>query len=226
MTIHLPPWVPTTPMTLLWLVVVALLLLFAMSWVLSRRHYFERGQQLINEFEDSTISHAVVHSGPMPAGFELDLEPAPDPFNTCRIRYRTSAAYNPLAWSLQLLSPPPERLTIEANLPSAPMAELIWHHDREPAAALGRSVDSTLWILRRLDFAGAEYVTRGPLTNGVQHVFSELQTRFNPFLLHIVVTADIEPHLTIVLDTARFDPAQAPRLLALVLAMGRSARIG
>lgn len=205
---------------------VTFVILFAVSWVIGRHHFTVRGRQFIHEFEHSTISHAVLNAGPAPGGFGLHLDPAPDPFSQCRIRYRTSAALNPLAWTLQLLSPLPEYLTIEAELPLAPAAELVWHHDRVPAAALGRSEDSTLWILRRLDFANAEYVTRGPLTNGVQHIFGDLHTRFNPFLMHVVVTADVKPNLTIVLNTARFDPAQAPKLLALFLAMGRAARIG
>lgn len=213
-------------MVVISLVICGAGILLVASWAAGRRRWQRRSRRFFDQLEESTASHALPHSAPSAAGFDASLEPAPDPFAQCSIRYRTHAAYNPLAWPLQLISPPPERLVIQADLPSPPASALIWTRGRAPAVALGRGQPTNLWTLHRLDFVDAEYATHGELTNGIQHIFSELQTRYGPFLLQVTVSADGQPHLRLSLASARLDPAGIPMLLALVQGLGRAARIG
>ena len=201
-------------------------LLLLLIWLLGRRHYRACSLLFIRHLEESSAPDAVARVTPTAAGFEADLEPAPDPFARCRVTYRTNAEFNLLAWPLQLLAPSLERLTVQAVLPSAPSANLVWNRGRTPATALGRGEASELWKLHRLDFVEAEYATRGVFTNGVEHFFAELQTRFGPFLGEVYVDADAEPHLSVTINTARFDPAQLHTVLALVQGLGRSSLLG
>lgn len=215
------------------------------SWMAGREQMLRRSRLFLVQFDDSTASSAEVARPASAAGFAITLRPAPDPFDYCSVRYRTSAQFNPVAWLLQLVAPAPEQLVIRAMLPSAPGSELVWIRGQLTGAALGLYPSRELWTRHRLDTVDAEYVTRGDATNAVRFVFGELQNRFGPFLTHIVVRADVasaetsdatalyaavtdgsaEPHITVTLNTARLDPNQTAVLVALVRSLGRAAII-
>ncbi len=221
-------------------VFVCIGLLLLASWVAGRAQLRRRSERFLTYLDDSTAADAEIAKPLSSGGFETTLRPAPEPFDFCFVRYRTRAKFNPLAWLLQLIAPSPEQLEIRAMLPSPPGSELVWIRGQLPPTALGLHPSRDLWTRHRLDTVDAEYSTRGDATNAVQHAFSELQNRFGPFLVHIVVRADVaytettqsellagvaEPHVTVTLSTARLDPAQTPVLIALVRSLGRAARI-
>ncbi len=228
------------PADLVLAVFVCIGLLLLASWVAGRAQMRKRSELILTYLDDSTAADAEIEKPLSSGGFETTLRPAPEPFDFCLVRYRTRAQFNPLAWLLQLIAPSPEHFEIRAMLPSPPGSELVWIRGQLPATALGLYPSRDLWTLRRLDIVDTEYATRGDATNAVQHAFGELQNRFGPFLVHIVVRADIpytettqselldgiaEPHVTVALSTARLDPAQTPILIALVRNLGRAARI-
>jgi hypothetical protein len=228
------------PIDLLWATMIGVGILLLASWVAGNVQMLRRSRQFLTYLDDSTAADATIERPISSGGFETKLCPAPEPFDFCFVRYQTRAKFNPLAWLLQLIAPSPERLEIRAMLPSSPGSELVWIRGQLPATALGLHPSRDLWTLHRLDTVDAAYATRGDATNAVQHVFAELQNRYGPFLVYIVVRADVaytettqaeimngraQPHVTVALSTARLDPAQTPILIALIRSLGQAARI-
>ncbi len=207
------------------MLVFGVFVVLAASWLAGRRQMQERGRQFLAQIDDSTVAHAAIDAPVSAGGFIATLLPAPEPYDHCSVRYQTSADLNPFVWLTQLIAPAPEHLVIHATLPSPPGSELVWDRGQSPPTALGLHPGRELWSRRRLDTVDAEYATRGDITNGVQHVFAELQSRFGPFLRRIIVSAESEPHIIVILSTERFDPVQTPVLIALVRSLGRAATI-
>ena len=212
----------------------------AASWVAGRRRCSSGDEQFL-------VPTRRQHSRPMPTleapvsagGFVTTLLPAPEPFDYCSVRYRTRAEFNPFAWLTQLIAPAPEHLVLRAMLPCAARLRACLD-SRTDAVHSARSAPRAVSFgpVIALIIVDAEYATRGDTTNGVQHAFGELQNRFGPFLStswsvpmclwrsHMLSRKGVaEPHITVTLSTARFDPAQTPVLIALIRSLGRAATI-
>src|SRR6185295_15573622 len=102
-------------------------------------------------------------------------------------------------------------------------AELIWMRGRIPSRALGNDRGATLWVQRRLDFVNSEYATRGVNPGALVHVFTDLQTRFGPWLYKVSIQAEDIPELEIVLTTTALNAEEMSAVVTTLRAAGRAA---
>lgn len=212
----------------LWLTAaLGLLLLMLALWLLDRWLVQRRHQRIIAAVNDSTRARLVLEQRPTRAGFCGHLQPVPEPFTQLTISHQAGASWAWLGAPLALRSHRGGRLVLQGRLLARPQAELLWTRGKIPGRALSKLPDDlALWRAHRLDFINSEYVTRGANPNGVIHAFVELQTRWEPLLLQVKVARDETPSLTLVLRSARLEPAEIPALLAATRALGRAALQG
>lgn len=206
----------------LWLP-LAILVLAALAALLVTFTTGRRCRALLAAFGESTGGRLVVASGPGRAGFRAHFQPAPEPFTHLAIAYDAASRFDPLRWLLR--TPWQDRLRIEASLGERPNQELHWRRGTIPGRAAGQIPSASLWTIHRLDFIDSEFATRGANPAALIHVFTELQTRFEPLLYEISILREAQPALTIALRGRGLEPSDVFPLMALVRAAGRAARL-
>lgn len=206
----------------IWLPLVAFVLLgFASLFAVYTTS--RRGRLLSAALGESTGSRLVVETGPGWAGFRAHFQPPPEPFSHVAIAYKAAARFDPLRWFAQ--KPRQDRLWIHASLSEPPGQELYWRRGVVPGRAAGPTPSASLWTIHRLDFIESEFATRGANPSALIHVFTELQTRFEPLLHEVSVLRETQPALAVGLSGRGLEPADVFPLVALVRAAGRAARL-
>jgi hypothetical protein len=201
----------------------AVLALLLIAWIAARVQTARRSRALVVALDDSTRGRVTLQRGPGAAGLAGVIEPAPDPYVSLAVNYRAASALDPVTWLGRLAQRPGDRLVFEGWLPAHPAAELVWQEGRIPAYATARRARSTLWVPRRADVVNAEYAVRGVDTGAIEHVFVDLQARFRPFLQEVIVLAEQEPEVRVVLRLAGLNLQEIPPLVASLRMLGRAA---
>jgi hypothetical protein len=202
---------------------VAVVLLLALATLVAGVLTTQRCRALLAAFGESTGSRLVIETGPGRAGFKVHFQPPPEPFDHLTIRYEAAARFDPVRWFTRTL--PRDRLWIQAALDTRPGQELQWRRGAIPGRAAGHTPSTNLWTIHRLDFIESEFATRGANPAALIHVFTELQTRFEPLLYEFSLLREAQPTLTITLRGRGLEPLDVFPLVALVRAAGRAARL-
>lgn len=189
-------------------------------WLSTAIYYAQRGHTIAARLHDSARGEVVFGRTPGPRGFFAQLEPAPEPYWRFSIAYHTTP--NPLEWLIRRVAQRQARLVIQGQLRERPQAELLWVRGRVPARALSRSRNPALWVQRRMDYMPYEYATRGVNTGALVHAFTDLQTRFGPFLDKVAIQADSNPEIEIVVRATGLNLEELPALITTVRAIGRA----
>jgi hypothetical protein len=113
---------------------------------------------------------------------------------------------------------------IAGALLEAPTAEIIWLRGQPPARALGVNPGFAPWVQSRLDFAGADYATRGTNVGAVKHALQDMVARFTPALLSISVQRERRPQLRVV--AGKIEARDVSPLITSARALGRAAMMG
>jgi hypothetical protein len=154
-------------------------------------------------------------------GFSARIEPAPEPFTHFSVTYRPAAGIDLLE---RLLRPArQDRLEIHGVLAHRPCQELQWRRGELPGRAVGKTPGAALWTIRRLDIIQSDYATRGPNTGALIHVFSDMESRFEPLLYEFSILAEDEPQLFCAMRGGSLNPEKIPSLVTLLRAAGRAA---
>lgn len=205
----------------LWLPLAALLLL-ALATLVTGLLTTQRCRALLAAFGESTGSRLVIEAGPGRSGFKAHFQPPPEPFDHVTIHYEVSPRYDPIGFLMR--RPPRDHLWVQASLTERPSQELQWRRGSIPGRAAGRAPSNSLWTIHRLDFVESEFATRGVNPAALIHVFTELQTRFEPLLYEFSLFGEPQPALTIALRGRGLEPLDVFPLVAMVRAAGRAAR--
>jgi hypothetical protein len=208
----------------LWLPLAGVVVLVA-GHLIARWQIRRRCAALLRAFNDSTGSQVRLLQGPHFEGFRAQLQPPPEPFMLLTLSHRAAWPWDLLGRLLRPATQGWERLVIQASLDERPQQELAWVRGQIPGVALGKTPNTITWTLHQLDFVGVEYATRGPNPGALIHVFTALQTRFDPLLERVTVRREEQPHITVALRSRRLNADQLPALVALVRAAGRAARL-
>lgn len=206
----------------LWLPLALFLLLGFFSWLTSLLTT-RRCRALLAAFGESTGGRLITEAGPGRGGFKAHFEPPPEPFKQVTIRYEMAAKFDLIRWLLR--QPARDRLCVQATLAERPNQELQWRRGAIPGRAAGQTPSASLWTIHRLDFIESEFATRGTNPAALIHVFIELQTRFEPLLYEISILRETQPALAIALRGRGLEPVDVFRLMTLVRAAGRAARL-
>jgi hypothetical protein len=209
----------------LWLILplVMLLLLGGLALV-AHWQTLRRGRAMLRAFQESSRGRVLVRRGPDGRGFEAAIEPAPEPMVQFTMHYHARSNLDPRHWLMARAGAREEQLLIQGELHEPPQQELHWVRGSIPGRALGKAPSTTLWTLHRLDFAQAEFATRGTNAGALIHAFSELQTRFEPLLEQVLVLRERQPPLAVLLRSRRLEIDEIPALVTLMRAIGRAAR--
>jgi hypothetical protein len=213
-------WLPDVQWTGTLLSVAALLIL---GWLAGARQNVRHSRAMLATLNDSTRGVVSLQRGPDFRGFFANLQPAPEPFTQFIITYHAASNLNLLGVLLRPLTRQADRMVIHGKLQARPAAELIWMRGRIPARALGRDRGATLWVQRHLDFVNTEYATRGVNPGALAHVFTDLQTRFGPWLYKMSIQADDIPEMEVVLKTQHLNPEELSAFVTTLRAAGRAA---
>jgi hypothetical protein len=202
---------------------VAVLALLLIAWIAARVQTARRSRELAAALGDSTRGLVLLRRGPGAGGLAGAIEPPPDPYVSLTVDYRAASGLNPLTWLGRLAQRPADRIVFAGRLPVRPAAELVWQTGRIPAYATAQRERTTLWVPRRADVVNAEYAVRGVDTGSIEHVFVDLQARFRPFLQEVIVLAEQDPEVRVVLQMAGLNLNEIPPLVASLRTLGRAA---
>jgi hypothetical protein len=206
-----------------WLAVVALGALLMLSWLVGGWQNMWRSRAMLAALNDSTRGRVVAEQAPGFAGFLARIQPAPEPFMQFIITYRAVSKLDLPGWLLWVVTRRTDRMIIQGRLVERPQAELVWARGQIPGRALGKSPSAALWVLHRLDITNSEYATRGANPAALIHVFTDLQTRFEPVLYKVSIQAEEIPEVEVVLRGSRLNADEIPALVTTIRAAGRAA---
>lgn len=194
-----------------------------LSWLAGAWQNAQRSQAILRTLQDSVRGHTIAVWGPSRRGFFCKFEPAPEPFTQFSITYHAGSNLNLIGWLVRRLTGQRERMIIHGQLGVRLGAELIWTRGQIPSRALGNDSGASLWRQQWLDFANCVYATRGVNPGGMVHAFTDLQSRFGPWLGKVSIQADETPELEIVLRTTGLNVEAVRALITAVRAAGRAA---
>lgn len=198
-------------------------LVVALFWLAHRLARF-RTRAVRAALDDSTRSHLSPGRLSKAARLSVALDPAPEPYALLEVEF-TMGGGGALG-ALNALFTRSQHLQFSGNLPQAPLAEIVWHVDRTPDQATGRSVSTQLWVNHRLSYAASAYALRGGNTPALEHAFTAMYNRFGPFLQSVTVRHETQPHIRVLLAAGRLNCEDIPPLVTAVRALGRAAQIG
>jgi hypothetical protein len=202
--------------------IVAVALLLALSWYAGRQQKWRRSRMMLRAVNDAAFGRSVPRSRPGAWGFAVAIEPPPERYREFNISYQPMSIYHPVDLWQRLFSGRRATLQISGVLHDAPTAEIIWWRGKPPARALGVNPGRAPWVQSRLDYAGAEYATRGTNVATMHYVFRDMYARFTPVLLSITVQRDLRPQVRLV-AMGRIDPRDVSPLIQSAHALGRAA---
>ena len=200
-------------------------ILALLCWLVGRWRTVGRCRAMLAAFDDSTRGRLQVLRSPSAGGFGAEFQPAPDPFGAMEIAYDTRSRLDPWAWLVRDPRLRRDRLVIRASMSATPRQELHWVRGEIPGRARGRQPHAVLWLVQRVDFVQSEFATRGLNPSAITHVFTELLTRFEPFLDRVMVLQEARPHVEVALCGRVLFRDEIPPLVALVRALGRAALV-
>ena len=213
-------WLLDTP----WLALIGgISLCLLLGWLAGALQNRRRSQAILSALNDSARGRVIPVWGPGRRGFFSKFQPAPDPFTQFSITYHARSNLDLIGWLLRPLTGQRERMIIHGKLGAQLGAELIWLRGQIPARALGNDSGATLWRQQWLDFANCAYATRGANPGAIVHGFTDLQSRFGPWLHKVSIQADETPELEIVLRTTGLNVEEIRALITTVRAVGRAA---
>jgi hypothetical protein len=202
--------------------VVAGLVVIVLAWYVGRAQKWRRTQAMLVAVNDATFGHCVPRSKTGTWGFVIGVEPAPEPFREFNISYQPLSIFDPVDIARMVFGRARASLQIAGTLKEVPTAEIIWVRGQPPVRALGVNPGSAPWIHTRLDFAGAEYATRGTNVGSLHHLFTEMYARFNPALLWVSVQRERRPQVRVMADGSIGLHEVSP-LITSARALGRAA---
>jgi hypothetical protein len=208
---------------LLVVTLVALLALLLLAWLAARLQTMRRSQALATALGDSVRGRVKMLRGPGAAGLAAVVGPAPEPYVQFTVDYRAASPLDPLNWPRRFAGQQGDHVVFAGRLATRPVAELVWQEGRIPAFATARRDRTTLWVPRRADVVNAEYAVRGVDTGAIEHVFVDLQARFRPFLQEVIILAEQEMEMRVVLRLAGLNLSEIPPLVASLRMLGRAA---
>lgn len=200
----------------------ALALLLALSWSVGYSQKRRRTQAMLTAVNDATFGRCIPRSRTGAWGFAVSVEPPPERFAEFNISYQPVSIFDPGDLLRICFGKQRATLQIAGVLLDAPTAELIWVRGQPPARALGVRPGRAPWVQSRLDYAGAEYATRGSNVAAIKHLFRDLYARFAPILGSIVIQREVRPHLRVV-ARGRIEARDVSPLITSVRALGRAA---
>lgn len=203
----------------------SLAILALLCWLVGRWRTVRRCRAMLVAFNDSTRARLTVLRGPSAGGFSAEFQLAPDPFGAMEIAYDTRSRLDPWAWLVRDPRLRRDRLVIRASMSATPRQELHWVRGEIPGRARGRQPHAVLWLVQRVDFVQSEFATRGLNPSAITHVFTELLTRFEPFLDRVTVLQEMHPNVEVALSGRGLSTAEIPPLVTLVRALGRAALV-
>lgn len=202
---------------------VTVALLMALIWLAHRRAR-HRTRAVGAALIDSARGHLSLTHESSARRLSVAFDPAPEPYARLEVDF-TMGGKGALG-ALRAFVTRRQQLLFSGNLPYSPLTELVWHMDRPPDQAIGRGRETQLWVNHRLMYAKGEYAVRGSNTPALEHAFSELQTRFGPFLRSVTVLRETQPHVRVALAAGHLNREDIPALVTAVRALGRAAQIG
>jgi hypothetical protein len=191
-------------------------------WLIGWQHKRQRTQAMLLAVNDATFGRTIQRSRTGAWGFAVSVEPPPEYFREFNISYQPVSILVPSDLIRICFGGRRTTLQFAGLLVDAPNAEIIWLRGKPPARVLGTKPGRAPWVQSRLDFAGAEFATRGTNVGAVKHVFHDMYARFTPALKSVSVQRERRPQLRMVVQ-GRIDPRDLSPLITAVRALGRAA---
>jgi hypothetical protein len=202
---------------------LGLLLIVMTGWFAGSVRKSLRSKSILRALNDSSRGKIAPQRGPGAGGFVAEIRPAPEPYRWFWAEYRPRSWLNIMDLVLRIISGHGDWLVLRADLPERPSAELIWLRGQVPGRALGKGPGRGLWMSRRLDFLNTEYATRGVNTGALERAFTDVQTRFGPFVRRFRIQADENPEVEVVVSMAGLNMEDVPALITMLRTAGRAA---
>lgn len=214
-------WLAEAPIALL---AGAALLILALGWLAGRLQKKRRTQRILIAVNDATFGRCISRSRSGAWGFAVGIEPPPEYFREFNISYQPLSIFDPFDFLRLCFGRRRTRLLISGVLTAAPTAELIWARGQPPARALGVKPGRAPWVHSRLDFAGAEYATRGTNVGAIKHILQDMYARFSPALVWVSVQREQRPQMQLIAQ-GKVDPRDLSPLITSSRALGRAAML-
>jgi hypothetical protein len=212
-------WLAEAPIAL---IAVAALLFLVLAWYTGRQQKQRRTQHMLIAVNDATFGRCVPRSRTGAWGFAVSIEPPPEHFGEFNISYQPVSIFDPFDLVRLWFGRRRTRLLITGVLANAPTAELIWARGQPPGRALGVNPGRAPWVYTRLDFAGAEYATRGTNVGAIKHALQDMYARFTPALVWVSVQREQRPQMRLIAH-GKVDPRDLSPLITSARALGRAA---
>jgi len=175
-----------------------LALLLALAWIGSWQQKRRSTKAILAAVNDATFGRCIPRSRTGAWGFAISIEPPPERFRECNISYQPVSIFDPVDLFRMWFGGARTLFQIAGVLADVPAAEITWIRGLPPARALGNNPGRSPWVQSRLDFAGAEYATRGANVGALKHVFQDMYARFTPALVSITIQRERRPQLLVV----------------------------
>ena len=202
--------------------VVAALLLLAIAWVAGQVVKRRRVAAMMRAVDATTVGRITPRSRTDASGFAMAVVPPPEPFREFSVSYRCLSILDPVDVVRRFGRGQVSRFQLAANLPEPPSAELVWARGHPPGQVLGTAPGHGQWVFQQLDFAGADYATRGPNVAALRHVLRDMYSRYGPGLKQVVVQRERRPMVRLVMEGA-IDLRDVSPLITSARALGRAA---
>jgi hypothetical protein len=197
-------------------------LLLALAWYAGMQQKRRRAHAMLVAVNDATFGRCIPRSRIGAWGFAVGVEPPPERFREFNISYQPVSIFDPVDLLRICFGGHKATLQISGVLLDAPTAEIIWLRGQPPARTLGVNPGRSPWVQSRIDYARAEYATRGTNVATIKHIFRDMYTRFMPILLTITVQRERRPQLRVVAQ-GRIEARDVSPLITSVRSLGRAA---
>ena len=201
---------------------MTLLLILLLVWLAARWQKRRRTHHMLIAVNDASFGRCMPRSQTGAWGFAVSIEPPPERFREFNISYQPVSIFDPLDLLRLWFRRRRTRLLISGVLTNAPTAEVIWVRGKPPVRALGVKPGHAPWVHTRLDFAGAEYATRGTNVGAIKHVLQDMYARFTPVLVWVSLQREQRPQMRMVAE-GKIDPRDVSPLITAARALGRAA---
>jgi hypothetical protein len=200
---------------------VVVVLVLTLAWYAGWLQKRQRALAMLSAVNDTTFGRCVPRSRTGAWGFAVAVEPTPEPFREFNISYQPVSIFDPFDLVRILFGKRRTSLQIAGMLTHEPVAEIVWVRGQPPARALGVKPGRAPWVYARLDFADAEYATRGTNVGALRHVLQDMYARFTPALVWITVQRERRPQVRVVAER-KIEARDVSPLIASVRALGRA----
>jgi hypothetical protein len=199
-------------------------LLLALAWFTGWQQKRRRTQAMLVAVNDATFGRCLPRSRTGAWGFAVGIEPAPERFREFNISYQPVSIFDPLDLLRMWFRGRRTTFFISGVLIDAPTAEVIWVRGQPPTRALGINPGRVPWVQGRLDFAGAEYATRGANVGAIKHLLQDMVARFTPILMSISIQRERRPQMQMVVE-GKIETRDVSPLITYARSLGRAAML-